>query len=146
MGFCFPGSTYKMIKGFALASLFHKSCIFFSYAKANLFAGFINVVVSFPPMFDGLHSMVYSTSYQYISRIPSRLPFSMLLSSELLFQSGNHCKTVLQRIMLFILYLPYTVLRFVWVSAKFGTCTVAHFSFKKCPIYTHESRRCKCQI
>jgi hypothetical protein len=50
-----------MIKGFALASLFHKSCIsFFSYAQGNIFAGFINVVVSFPPMFDGLqHGLQY---------------------------------------------------------------------------------------
>ncbi len=50
-----------------------------------------------------------------------------------------------------------TVIRFVWVSAKFGTCTVvsingtlvedkmrgfkgecAHFSFNKCPIYTYD--------
>ncbi len=49
------------------------------------------------------------------------------------------------------------LIRFVWVSAKFGTCTVgnvngtlvedkmrrfkveyAHFSFNKCPIYTHD--------
>ncbi len=53
--------------------------------------------------------------------------------------------------------LTYTVIRFVWFSAKFGTCTVVsvngtlaedkmrrlkseceHFSFNKCPIYTHD--------
>ncbi len=53
-------------------------------------------------------------------------------------------------------YVQYTVIRFLWVRAKFGTCTVvsdngtlgedkmrrfkgecAHFSFNKCPIYTH---------
>ncbi len=56
----------------------------------------------------------------------------------------------------------YTVIRFVWVSAKFGTCTVvsvngtlvedkmrrfkgesAHFSFNKCPIYTHDGASAK---
>jgi hypothetical protein len=56
----------------------------------------------------------------------------------------------------------YTVICFVWVSAKFGTCTVvsvnvtlvedkmrgfkgecAHFSFNKCPIYTHDSASAK---
>jgi hypothetical protein len=50
----------------------------------------------------------------------------------------------------------------MWVSAKFGTCTVvsvngtlvedkmrrfkgecAHFSFNKCPIYTHDSASVK---
>jgi hypothetical protein len=50
-----------------------------------------------------------------------------------------------------------TVIRFLWVSSKFGTCTVvsvfgtlvedkmrrfkgeyAHFSFSKCHIYTHD--------
>ncbi len=55
-----------------------------------------------------------------------------------------------------------TVIRFVWVSAKFGTCTVvsvngtlvedkmrrfkgecAHFSFNKCPIYTHDGASAK---
>ncbi len=54
---------------------------------------------------------------------------------------------------------PYTVIRFLWVRSKFGTCTVvsvygtctlvedkirrlqgecAHFSFSKCHIYTHD--------
>ncbi len=56
----------------------------------------------------------------------------------------------------------YTVIRFVWVSAKFRTCTVvivngtlvedkmrgfkgecAHFSFNKCPIYTHDGASAK---
>ncbi len=56
----------------------------------------------------------------------------------------------------------YTVNRFVWVSAKFGTCTVvsvnctpvedkmrwfegecAHFSCSKCPIYTLDGARAK---
>jgi hypothetical protein len=56
----------------------------------------------------------------------------------------------------------YTVIRFVLVSAKFGTCTVvsvngtlgedkmrrfkgecAHFSFNKCPIYTHDGASAK---
>ncbi len=51
----------------------------------------------------------------------------------------------------------YTVIRFLWVSSKFGTCTVVsvygtlvedkmhrfqgeytHFSFSKCHIYTHD--------
>ncbi len=55
-----------------------------------------------------------------------------------------------------------TVIRFLWVSAKFGTCTVvslngtlvedkmrrfkgecAHFSFNKCPIYTHDGAGAK---
>ncbi len=51
-----------------------------------------------------------------------------------------------------------TVIRFVWVSAKFGTCTVetlvtakictftlesTHFIFNKCPIYTHDSASAK---
>ncbi len=55
-----------------------------------------------------------------------------------------------------ILLHGYTVIRFEWVSAKFGTCTVvsvngtfvedkmrrfkseyAHFRSNKCPIYTH---------
>ncbi len=55
-----------------------------------------------------------------------------------------------------------TVIRFVWVSAKFGTCIVmsvngalievkvrrfkgecAHFSLKKCPIYTHDGASAK---
>ncbi len=54
-------------------------------------------------------------------------------------------------------HLHCTVIRFLWVSAKFGTCTVvsangtpaedkmrrfkgeyAHFSFNKRPIYTHD--------
>jgi hypothetical protein len=57
-----------------------------------------------------------------------------------------------------------TVIRFLCVSSKFGTCTVisvygtlvedkmrrfkgecAHFIFSKCNIYVH-SRRCKCQF
>ncbi len=57
---------------------------------------------------------------------------------------------------------PYTVIRFVSVSAKFGTCTVVrvngtlveakmctftlestHFIFNKCPIYTHGSASAK---
>jgi hypothetical protein len=57
---------------------------------------------------------------------------------------------------------PGTVIRFVWVSAKFGTCTVvnvngslvedkmrrfkwkcAHFSFNKCPIYAHDGESAK---
>ncbi len=56
----------------------------------------------------------------------------------------------------------HTVIRFLWVSAKFGTCTVvsvngtlveykmrtfkgecAQFSFKKCPIYTHDGASAK---
>ncbi len=56
----------------------------------------------------------------------------------------------------------YTVIRFVWVSAKFGTCTVVnvngtlveakmwtftleftHFIFNKCPIYTHDGASSK---
>jgi hypothetical protein len=56
----------------------------------------------------------------------------------------------------------HTVIRFLWVSAKFGTCTVAsvngtqvedkmrrfkskcaHFSFNKCPIYTHDGASAK---
>ncbi len=56
----------------------------------------------------------------------------------------------------------YTVIRFVWVSAKFSTCTIigvngtlfedkmrrfqgecAHFSFNKCPIYTHDGASAK---
>ncbi len=56
----------------------------------------------------------------------------------------------------------HTVIRFVWVSAKFGTCTVvsvnrtliedkmrsfkgecAYFSFSKCPICNHDSTRVK---
>ncbi len=55
-----------------------------------------------------------------------------------------------------------TVIRFVWVSAKFGNCTVvsvngtlvedkmrrfkgefAHFSFSKCPIYAHDGASAK---
>jgi hypothetical protein len=59
-------------------------------------------------------------------------------------------------------WLLYTVIHFVWVSAKFGTCTVgsvnetlvedklrrfkgeyAHFSFNKCPIYTHDGASAK---
>jgi hypothetical protein len=56
----------------------------------------------------------------------------------------------------------YTVIRFVSVSAKFGTCTVVtanatlvkakmctftlecrHFIFNKCPIYTHDDASAK---
>ncbi len=56
----------------------------------------------------------------------------------------------------------YTVIRFVWLSAKFGTCTVVsvngtiveakmcalnlespHFIFNKCPIYTHDGASAK---
>ncbi len=56
----------------------------------------------------------------------------------------------------------YTVIRFVWVSAKFGTCTVVsvngtlfeakmctftlestHFIFNTCPIYTHNGASAK---
>jgi hypothetical protein len=56
----------------------------------------------------------------------------------------------------------FTVIHFVWVSAKFGTCTVmsvngtivedkmrgfkgecAHVSFNKCPIYTQDSASVK---
>ena len=56
----------------------------------------------------------------------------------------------------------YTVIRFLWVSAKFGTCTVlsvngtfaednmrrfrgecAHFIFNKCPIYIHDGASTK---
>jgi hypothetical protein len=56
----------------------------------------------------------------------------------------------------------YTVIRFVWVSAKFGTCTVVsvngklveakmctftrestHFIFNKCPKYTHDGASAK---
>jgi hypothetical protein len=57
---------------------------------------------------------------------------------------------------------PHTFTRFVWVSAKFGTCTVVsvngtlveakmciitlestHFIFNKCPIYTHDGASAK---
>jgi hypothetical protein len=66
---------------------------------------------------------------------------------------------------LWLIFCVYTVIRFVWVRAKFGTCTVmrvngtlaedkmhrfkgvcAHFSFKKCPIYVqynHDSASAK---
>jgi hypothetical protein len=56
----------------------------------------------------------------------------------------------------------YTVIRFVWVSAKFDTCTVVsvngtlvedkmrrlksectHFSYHKCPIFTHDGASAK---
>jgi hypothetical protein len=56
----------------------------------------------------------------------------------------------------------YTVIRFLWVSAKFGTCTVVsvngtlveaemctftlestHFVFNKCPIYNHDGASSK---
>ncbi len=56
----------------------------------------------------------------------------------------------------------YTVFRFVWVGAKFGTCTVVivnetnfeakmgtftlestHFIFNKCPFYTHDGESAK---
>jgi hypothetical protein len=56
----------------------------------------------------------------------------------------------------------YTVIRSVWISAKFGTCTVVnvngtlveaklctftfestHFIFNKCPIYTHDDASAK---
>ncbi len=56
----------------------------------------------------------------------------------------------------------YTVIRFLWVSAKFGTCTVesvkgtqvedkmrrfkgesAKFIFNRCPIYTHDGASAK---
>ncbi len=56
----------------------------------------------------------------------------------------------------------YTVIRFLWVSIKFGTCTVVsvngtlvedkmrrltlestHFIFNKCPIYTHDGASAK---
>jgi hypothetical protein len=59
----------------------------------------------------------------------------------------------------------YTVIRFVWVSAKFGTCTVvsiigthaedktrrfkgkckhfSFFSFNECPMYTHDGASAK---
>ncbi len=59
---------------------------------------------------------------------------------------------------MYCIFFSRTVIRFVLVSAKFGTCTVvgvngtlvedkmrgfkgewAHFSFNKCPIYTHDS-------
>jgi hypothetical protein len=55
------------------------------------------------------------------------------------------------------IWLRHTLIRFVWVSAKFVTCTVVsvnetlvkckmcsftpaspHFTFNKCPIYTHD--------
>jgi hypothetical protein len=58
--------------------------------------------------------------------------------------------------------LLYTAIRFMGVSAKFGTCTVvsvkgtliedkmrrfkgecAHFSFNKCPIYNHDGASVK---
>ncbi len=62
-----------------------------------------------------------------------------------------------------LLRLPYsTVIRFLRVSAKFSTCTVVsvngtlvtdkmrrfmgeseHFSFNKCPIYTHDGASAK---
>ncbi len=57
---------------------------------------------------------------------------------------------------------PHTVIRFVWVSAKFGTYTVVsvnvthveekmrifkgeceHFSFNECPIYTYDGASAK---
>ncbi len=56
----------------------------------------------------------------------------------------------------------YTVIHFLWISAKFGTCTVvrangtqvedkmrrfkgecAQFSFNQCPIYTHDGASAK---
>ncbi len=59
-------------------------------------------------------------------------------------------------------YLTFTVIRFVWVSAKFGTCTVvrvngtliddnmrrfkgefAHFNFNNCLIYAHDGASAK---
>ncbi len=66
----------------------------------------------------------------------------------------NLLKTRVQKI---VLDCGYTVIRFLWVSAKFSTCTVVrvngtlvedkmrrfkgeceHFRFNKCPIYTHD--------
>jgi hypothetical protein len=62
----------------------------------------------------------------------------------------------------FLRLLLCTVIRFLWVSAKFGTCNVVsvsgtlveakmriftlestHFIFKKCPIYTHDGASAK---
>ncbi len=62
----------------------------------------------------------------------------------------------------FTKFTAFTVIRFMWVSAKFGTCTVVsvngtlvenkmrrfkgeceHFSFNKCPIYTHDGASAK---
>ncbi len=72
---------------------------------------------------------------------------------------GSQCLTC---VLSSLLGAPYTVIRFVWVSTKFGTCTVvsvneiliedkmrrfkgecAHFIFNKCPIYTHDGASAK---
>ncbi len=64
--------------------------------------------------------------------------------------------------MLFLCSIYYTVIRFLWVSDKFSTCIVVrvngtlvedkvrrfkgeceHFSFNKCPIYTHDGASAK---
>ncbi len=61
-----------------------------------------------------------------------------------------------------VIFTTFTVIRFVWVSAKHGTCTVesvigtlvaakmctftlesTHFIFNKCPIYTHDGASAK---
>ncbi len=61
-----------------------------------------------------------------------------------------------------VLFLSYTVIRFVWISVKFGTCTVVdvnwtlveakmftfsldstNFIFNKCPIYTYDGASAK---
>ncbi len=55
MEFLFSRFYVQHDKRIRFCIVVHKSCIsFFSFAQANLFAGFINVVVSFPPMFVGL--------------------------------------------------------------------------------------------
>ena len=72
----------------------------------------------------------------------------------------NHCFPV-SATQLNLLH-QYTVIRFLWVSVKFGTCTVmnvngtfledklctftlesTHFIFNLCPIYTHDSASAK---
>ncbi len=100
-------------------------------------------------------------------RFPSILAFSILAynryakrrSSWLLGRLHWILNTKLQSLRPFA---PYTVIRFVWVSAKFGTCTVVsvnrtlvevkmctitlestHFIFNKCPMYTHNGASAK---
>jgi hypothetical protein len=73
-----------------------------------------------------------------------------------LLAGSNHHNSVCEHGVGSLIY-SYTVNRFLRVSSKFGTCTVvrvygtlvedkmrkfkgecAHFSFSKCPIYTHD--------
>ncbi len=68
---------------------------------------------------------------------------------------------MLTKFAVFWTVLGHNVIRFLWVSAKFGSCTVVsvnetleakmctftlestHFIFNKCPIYTHEGASAK---